>query len=188
MSCKHVTRWMHDIVGRAGVSAHAERRPVACIWPLWECNWTSGHRICQKAYTHVQHRNCESGLAKACCTQAGPTHTAGHVEMAWTDESYLFWHALPLAPIAVTRRDPSPVTGTVSQATKTNDIDRLPCGYLYHSRHRIGNSTSSIRPCCCNRGGRLPMVTSSTAMLSPSHFSVYTWRKTHKIRARSELR
>ena len=30
----------------------------------------------------VQHRNCESGLAKACCTQAGPTHTAGHVEMA----------------------------------------------------------------------------------------------------------
>jgi len=44
-----------------------------------------------------------------------------------------FWHVLPVALIAVARRDPSPVTGTVSQATKTNSIDRLPCGYLYHS-------------------------------------------------------
>ena len=55
--------------------------------------------------TRVQHRNCESGLAKACCTQAGPAHAAGHVEMAWTDESHLFWHVLPVAPIAVARRD-----------------------------------------------------------------------------------
>jgi len=52
--------------------------------------------------------------------QAGPAHAAGHVEMAWTDES---WHALPVAPDAVARRDLSPVTGTVSQATKTNGID-----------------------------------------------------------------
>jgi len=40
-----------------------------------------------KRYTRVQHRNCESGLAKAWCTQAGPAHAAGHVEMAWTDEA-----------------------------------------------------------------------------------------------------
>ena len=35
-----------------------------------------------KKYTRVQHRNCESGLAKACCTQAGPAHTAGHVAVS----------------------------------------------------------------------------------------------------------
>jgi len=39
---------------------------------------------------------------------------AGHVEMAWTDESHLFWHVLPVAPITLARRDPSPVTRTVS--------------------------------------------------------------------------
>jgi len=55
--------------------------------------------------------------------------------MAWIDESYLFWHALLVAPITVARRDLSPATGTVSQATKTNGIDRLPCSYLYHSIH-----------------------------------------------------
>ena len=32
---------------------------------------------------------------------------------------------LPVAPITVARRDLSPVTGTVSQATKTNGIVRL---------------------------------------------------------------
>jgi len=37
--------------------------------------------------THIQLGNCESGLTKACCTQAGLAHAAGHVEMAWTDES-----------------------------------------------------------------------------------------------------
>ena len=52
-----------------------------------------------------------SGLAKACCTQAGPAHAAGHVEMAWTDQSHLFWHVLPVASIAIARRDLSPVTG-----------------------------------------------------------------------------
>jgi len=39
-----------------------------------------------------------------------PAHAAGHVEMAYIDESYLFWHALLVAPIAVARRDLSPVT------------------------------------------------------------------------------
>jgi len=43
------------------------------------------------------------------------------------------WHALPVTLIAVARRDLSPVTGTMSQATKTNGVVRLPCGYLYDS-------------------------------------------------------
>jgi len=84
-------------------------------------------------YTCAQHGNCESGLAKTCCTQAGPAHAAGRVAMAWTDESTLatlFYNALLVAPIAVARRDGSPVTGTMSQATMTNGIDKLPCGCL----------------------------------------------------------
>jgi len=36
---------MHDIVGRAWTSARTERGPVACIWLLSECDWTSDHRI-----------------------------------------------------------------------------------------------------------------------------------------------
>ena len=67
--------------------------------------------------------------------QAGPAQATGHVEMAWTDQSHLFWHVLLVAPIAVARRDLSPLTGTVSRVTKTNGIVRLPCGYLYRSRH-----------------------------------------------------
>ena len=39
--------------------------------------------------------------------------------MAWTDESHLLWHALPVAPITVARRDLSPLTGTVSQPEVT---------------------------------------------------------------------
>jgi len=40
-------------------------------------------------------------------------------------KAIFFWHALPVAPITVARRDLSPLTGTVSQATKTNGIVRL---------------------------------------------------------------
>ena len=49
---------------------------------------------------HVQHRNCESGLAtcKTCCTQAGPAHAAGNEcgdgMDRWKHSSHLFWHAL----------------------------------------------------------------------------------------------
>ena len=61
------------------------------------------------------------------------------MEMAWTDDSTLaiFLHACIIASLyrAVVRRDWNPVTGTVSQATKTNSTDRLPCGYLYISSH-----------------------------------------------------
>ena len=61
-------------------------------------------------------QNLESGLAKACCTQAGPAHAAYHVEMAWIDISHLSWDVLPVALIAIARRDLSPVTGTVSES------------------------------------------------------------------------
>ena len=61
-----------------------------------------------------------------------------HAVWRWHGQikSHLFCHALPVAPIAVARRDLvlSPVTGTVSQTAKTNGIDRLLYGYLYHSR------------------------------------------------------
>ena len=67
--------------------------------------------------------------------QAGPAHATGNVEMAWTDQSHLFWDVLPVALITVAKGDLSPVTGTVRQATRTNAIIRLPCGYLYRSRH-----------------------------------------------------
>jgi len=49
-----------------------------------------------------------SGLAKACCTQAGPAHAARGDGM---DRA---------------TRDLGLVTGTVRQATMTNGIDRLP--------------------------------------------------------------
>jgi len=40
----------------------------------------------------------------------------------------------------------------VSQATKTNGIDKLPC---YRSSHWIGKSMSGLRPCCHHQRGRL---------------------------------
>jgi len=157
---------MHDIVGWAWASGHAEHGPGACTGQSSECDWTSGHRISHKKYTRVQHRNCEAGLAKAWCTQAGPAYAAGHVERAWRDQSHLFCHVLPVAPIAVARRNLSPVTGTVSQATKTNSIIKLPCSYLYCSGHWIGKSTSNLCPCCRHREGRCSRLTAS-AILEP---------------------
>jgi len=92
----------------------------------------TGHRISHKKYTRVQHRNCDSG---PWYTQAGPAHAAGHVEMAWTDQSHHFWHAL-LVGSGVQKRSES-LTGTVSQATKTNS-DCHAVNYLYRSGHWIG--------------------------------------------------
>ena len=51
------------------------------LWLSSKRDSTSGHIISQK-YTRVQHkyRNWESGLAKACYTQAYLEHAAHHVE------------------------------------------------------------------------------------------------------------
>ena len=35
----------------------------------------------------------------------------------------------------------------MSQATKTNGIDRLPCSYVYRSSHWIGKSVGGLCPC-----------------------------------------
>ena len=107
-------------------------------------------------YTHVQHKNCESTLVilyKACCTQAGPAHSAGHVEIAWTDDSTLaiFWHRCNQKRLESSGFN----TSTVSQAAKINSIDRLPCSYLCCSSQWIGKSMSCLHPCCCHWGGRL---------------------------------
>jgi len=86
-----ITRWTHDIVGWAWVSARAEHGPVA--WLSSECDWTSHHRA--KKYTRVQHRNCESGL-----TGWSSTHcrSCGYSLDRWKHSSHLLWHALPVAP------------------------------------------------------------------------------------------
>jgi len=67
----------------------------------------------------------------------GTVSQAGHVEMAWTDESHLFWDVLPVAPIAVyiQKRSESSDKNHESGNKDYNSIVRLPCGYLYHSRH-----------------------------------------------------
>jgi len=77
---------MHDIVGRAWPSTHAEHGAVTCIWLSSECSWTSGYRKSHKIYTHV-HRNCESGLVIIYKHAAHRLvqHRLQVVEMAWTD-------------------------------------------------------------------------------------------------------
>jgi len=129
---------MHSIVGRAWLSTCAEHGAVTCIWLSSEYGWTSGHRKSHKIYTRV-HRNCESGLViiymQACYThtQAGPTQAAGHGDgmERWQHFSHLL-RALPVASIALWVWSPVTManTGTMSQATNTNCIERLPCSYV----------------------------------------------------------
>jgi len=77
---------------------------------------------------------------QACCTQAGAAHAAGRgggIDR-WQHSSYLLLHALPVASFALLekRLESSGFdTATVSQATKTNGMDRLPYGYVYRSSH-----------------------------------------------------
>ena len=138
------TRWMHDIVGEPEqvyvqnvdqLHAHDFIRMWLNLRP---------QNITQKVYTCTT-QELWSGQGKSCCTQAGPAHAAGHAKMAWTDVS-TFLHALPVALIAVARRDLSQVTGIGSQATMTNSVNRLPCDNLDCSRHWIGKSMSDLHP------------------------------------------
>ena len=152
-SLKYVsnTRWMHDIVGRAWASAHAESGPGACTGLPSECDWTSGHRIphkkvhtctTQELWVRLRQSIMHTGWSSTCCRSCGDGMDR------W---SHLSWHVLPVTPIAVARRDLSPVTGAVSHATKTNGTVRLPRGPL-SLWHWVGKSTSSLRPCCCQWG------------------------------------
>ena len=80
---------MHDV--RRAEQVHVQNvdqfHAHDCHQNVTESQATEYHT--KGSYTHAQHRNCESSLAEACCTQAGPAHIAGHVEMTWTDESHL---------------------------------------------------------------------------------------------------
>ena len=83
---------------------------------------------------------------QACCTQAGPAQAAGHGDgmHRWQHSNHLLLHALPITSIAWSGvqwptqalHESSlawPVwlhETTMSQATKTNRIDRLPCSYV----------------------------------------------------------
>ena len=101
------------------------------------------HRVQPTSYSTVRLLLSNNIITdKACCTQTGPAHAAGHVEMAWTDDST---QAIFLACATVRhhcsqkRLESSDFnTSTVSQATKTN---RLPCGYLYCSSYWIATSS-----------------------------------------------
>ena len=88
---------------------------------------------------------------KACCTQVGPAQAAGHWDdmNRWQHSSHLFFTCtIGSLHRAVVRRDNLESsdfnTGTVSRSTKTNGINRLPCSYLYCSRHWIGKSMSCL--------------------------------------------
>ena len=78
--------------------------------------------------------------------------SCGHGKDRWKHSSQPFWYALQVTHIAAATRDPSPVTGTKSQATMTNGINRLPHGYLYCSSHWTGMSASGLHPCCHHQG------------------------------------
>ena len=149
---------MHDIVGRTWATAHVECGPIAWTWLSSECDWASGHGISHKMYSlHTCTTQELWGRPSILHTSYPSTCCKSYRDGmdGWKHSSQLYWHALPVAPTAVAR---GPVTGAVSQATITNSINRLPCSYLYHSRHWIGKSLSGLHCCCRHRWGRLLMV------------------------------
>ena len=185
-----ITRWMHHIVGWAWASAHAEGGPGSCTdyhQNVTEPQATEYQKVLMPCTT--QELWVRPNLAKASCTQAGPANTAGHVEMAWTDQIYAIFLACATGRgpdyIAVARRDlimhMSPVIGTMSQSTKTNSIIRLPCGYLRRSGHWIGKSTSNLHICCHHQEVDCSRL---TAIIKPFLHNA----KACKIRVGSDLR
>ena len=143
---------MHDIVGQAWASARTEHEPIASTQLSSERDWTSqSQHITQKVHTCTTQER-ESGLAKACCTQSGPAHAAGHLEMAWTGKSTL---------LTCTTGSPHRCSQTRSESNDRNhesgnNDKRHWHSNLYRSRYRIGKSMSGRCPCC--RGGRPFMV------------------------------
>jgi len=72
-------------------------------------------------------------------------------------------------------------TDPMTQATKTNGIDRLPCGYVYCFSYWIGKSVSGLCPCCRHRGVRLSMVhVFSSFWINAWHKVIYgSWWSIH---------
>ena len=60
---------------------------------------------------------------------------------------------------------------------ETDSIDRLRCGYLYHSRHWVGKSTGSLNPCCPIKEVYCSCMVHVFESLSPFPFWSNTWRK-----------
>ena len=90
-------------------------------------------RITKKVHTWTHKLQVRPGYSiQACCTQAGSAHSAGRGDGMdrWQHSSHLLPHALPVAILESNDFN----TGMVSQATKTNVTDRLPCSYVNHSR------------------------------------------------------
>jgi len=82
---------------------------------------------------HVQHKNCESGLA--IIKFAAHTLVQNTLQVMWR------WHSqvkslLDMVHIAVEEIKSGDFSkGTVSQASMTDGIDRLPCSYLCCCSH-----------------------------------------------------
>ena len=142
-----------------------------------------------RKYAHVQHKNCESDLAIIYKYAAHRLvqHTLQVCGDSMDRWSHLFCHVLPVAPIAIGKRDLIPVTETMSQATMTDGIDRLSCGYLYRSSHWIGKSMSGLHPCCRHQRGKLFMVHVFTSYMYLSPFWINTRCKICEARAGSGL-
>jgi len=107
-----------------------------CINPV--CNLEIGTQFrdsenVQRNLEIAQIPRLRGTYIQACCTPAGPALAAGCGDDMdrWQHSSHLLLHALPVASIA-SEWVWSPVTntGTVSQATNTKRIDRLPCSYV----------------------------------------------------------
>ena len=132
-----------------------------------ECDFISGHRISpKKVYTCTQELWVRPTIRhKTWCIKHAAHRLVQHmlqvVEMAWAGDSTLtifFTCATGSLYCAVVLKRYDFNTGTVSQAAKTNSIDRLPCGYLYCCSHWIGKSLNGLHPCCRHRGDRLSIV------------------------------
>ena len=124
---------------RVSLSECTCRRYTSCgrnVTEQSECDWTSGKRIhtctAQELWVRPSQSMLHTGWSSTHC------RSCGDVLDRWKPSF------LACATGSPHRRDESPVKGTAGQATKTNDIDRLPCSYLNHFRHWIGKSTSSL--------------------------------------------
>jgi len=101
---------------------------------------------------------------QACCTQAGPAHTAGcgGGMDRWQHSSHLLLHALSVASIALLWEKVGVQwlghRHCESGNKEKRHHDRLPCGYVYRSSHWISKSVNGLHPCCCHWGVSLSMV------------------------------
>ena len=91
-----------------------------------------GHKLHDLKHNEYTNSQTLNDIHVAIDTRRLIQHMLQVMEMAWTDDSTLaILHVLPVASIALESSDFD--IGTVSQATKTNSIEKLLCGYIYRS-------------------------------------------------------